>query len=100
MRASRARDRGLPSVVMGISNRLRQQDVEDVFQLVQECRELWADALAWQRHLIEGACRLTGMAVGSYIEQRLAQESSAPVDRPGVEFLDMADCGWRDDAAR
>src|SRR5688500_20156366 len=55
---------------------------------------MWGDALAWQRHLIQEACRLTGMAVGTYIEQRLAP------DRPSVQFLDMADCGWRDVSAR
>ena len=82
--------------VMGVSNQLRLRDVENVFQLVEECREMWADALAWQRHLIQGACRMTGMAVGSYIEQRLM----AAEDRPRVEFLDMFDCGWRDDSAR
>jgi DNA-binding CsgD family transcriptional regulator len=82
---------------MGVSNQLRLRDVEDVFQLVQECRELWADAIAWQRHLIAGACRLTGMAVGSYIEQRLTPGGT---DNPRVEFLDMSDHGWRDDAAR
>lgn len=83
---------------MGVSNRLRLGDVEDVFQLVQECRDLWADAFAWQRHLIAGACRLTDMAVGSYIEQRLVQAEAGNGSR--VEFLDMADCGWRDEAAR
>jgi DNA-binding CsgD family transcriptional regulator len=84
---------------MGVSNRLRLGDVEDVFELVHECREMWADALAWQHHLIRGACRLTGMAVGSYIEQVLRTASpEATTDR--VEFLDMADCGWRDDGAR
>ena len=77
---------------MGVSNHLRLADVESVFGLVEECRDLWADAQAWQRHLIQGACRLTGMAVGSYIEQRLIG--------PRVEFLDMADFGWRDEAAR
>jgi DNA-binding CsgD family transcriptional regulator len=77
---------------MGVSNRLRLADVEGAFELVEECRDLWADALAWQRHLIQGACRLTGMAVGSYIEQ--------VVIGPRVEFLDMADAGWRDEGAR
>ncbi len=57
---------------MGKSLRLRIEDIEPVYRLVDECRELWADADGWQDHLIRGACRLTGTVIGHYNEQRLA----------------------------
>ena len=77
------------------SKQLRLGDIESVFQLIGECRELWADADAWQIHLLQGACRLTGTAVGHYNEQRLA------ADLRSTEVLDESFCGgWRDAAAR
>jgi DNA-binding CsgD family transcriptional regulator len=77
------------------SKHLRLSDIESVFHLVDECRELWADADAWQMHLLQGACRLTGTAVGHYNEQRLAP------DLRSTEILDESFCGgWRDAAAR
>jgi DNA-binding CsgD family transcriptional regulator len=79
---------------MSGSNRLRLNDVEGVFTLVHQCREQWADAHAWREHLLSGACRLTGMAVGIFLEQHLSP------DRKSVEFLDQFDCGWRDAGAR
>ena len=57
---------------MGKSLRLRIDDIDPVYRLVGECRELWADADAWQDHLIRGACRLTRSVIGHYNEQRLA----------------------------
>ena len=50
------------------STRLSIDEVSAVFRLVNECRELWADARAWQEHLVRGACRLTGMATGQFNE--------------------------------
>jgi DNA-binding CsgD family transcriptional regulator len=80
---------------MGRSQRLRIDDVEDVYTLVEECRELWADAAAWQEHLVRGACRLTRMAVGQYNEQRLAP------DLTSTDILDETFGGeWRDASAR
>ena len=79
---------------MGRSNHIRLDEIESVFRLVQECRELWADADAWQMHLLHGACHLTGTAVAHYNEQRLAPDLRA------TEILDETDCGWRDPAAR
>src|SRR5688500_8396154 len=77
------------------SNRLPVRDVESVFELVNECCELWADADAWQAHLLRGACRLTRTSVGQYSEQCLAQ------DLLSMEILDEAYYGgWRDEAAR
>jgi DNA-binding CsgD family transcriptional regulator len=80
---------------MGTSKHLRVREVESVFALVNECRELWADTDAWQEHLVRGACRLTGTAVGQYNEQRLAP------DLQSTEILDETDGGaWRDAGAR
>ena len=80
---------------MGKSFRLRADDVEPVYRLVDECRELWADADAWQRHLVRGACRLTGTAVGQYNEQYIS------ADLQSTRIHDETfDGEWRDEAAR
>jgi DNA-binding CsgD family transcriptional regulator len=79
---------------MSRSNRLRLSDIEQVFALVHECRELWADARAWQFHLLRGACEITHTSVGTYNELRLASDLKA------VNVLDEVDWGWRDAAAR
>ena len=77
------------------STRLSIDEVSAVFRLVNECRELWADALAWQEHLVRGACRLTGMATGQFNEQRLAADLS------GTQILDETFAGdWRDERSR
>lgn len=39
---------------------LRLSDVRAVFQLVGECRELWADPAAWRERWFEGASELVG----------------------------------------
>jgi DNA-binding CsgD family transcriptional regulator len=75
------------------TNQLRLRDISSVFQLVAECRELWADADAWQTHLLKNACRLTGASVGIFTEQRLSS------DRKSTEILDETEHGWRDQAA-
>ncbi len=66
-------------------------DIEAGFQLVNECRDLWADADAWQTHLIRGACRLTGTAIGHYNEQQLSPDLSS------TRILEETHWGdWRD----
>jgi DNA-binding CsgD family transcriptional regulator len=79
---------------MGKSNRLCADDVAGVFRLVHECRELWADVDAWQDHLLQGACELTGMAGGAYNELRLSPDGCR------VEVVDEADGGWRYPSSR
>jgi len=80
---------------MGKSSQLQLSDIEPVFQLVNECRELWADAQSWQTHLLRGACQLTGTAVGHYNEQRLSR------DLRSTQILDETYYGgWRDDTAQ
>lgn len=76
------------------SQRLRTSDVAAVFTLVGECRELWADADAWHEHLVRGVSRLTGQAIGQYVEIGLAEPGSV------LPTLVIADTGWRDEAAR
>src|SRR5688500_4753280 len=78
---------------MRISNRLRTSDVTAVFHLLGECRELWSDAEAWQHHLLQGACRLTGTAVGTYTESWLSP------DRTWTQIFDETDYGIRDASA-
>jgi DNA-binding CsgD family transcriptional regulator len=48
------------------SQRLRLSDVREVFHLLGECRELELDFPNWQRHMLQGLCRLTRaqLAVG------------------------------------
>jgi DNA-binding CsgD family transcriptional regulator len=80
---------------MGRSAQLSIEEVSAVFRLVGECRELWADAHAWQEHLVRGACRLTGTATGQFNEQRLAADLSS------TQIMDETFAGdWRDERAR
>jgi len=55
---------------------------------------MWADAAAWQTHLLAGACRLTGTTVGIYSELRACDNGKR------VEVCDSMELGWRDPAAR
>ncbi len=79
---------------MSKSNAVRMRDVLAATALVGECLELWADPDAWRVHLLRGACRLTGQAVGHYIEMGTPR----PPDPLRLEVL--VDFGWRDDACR
>jgi DNA-binding CsgD family transcriptional regulator len=79
---------------MAKSQRLRGSEITGVVRLVGECRELWADADAWQPHLARGAARLTGTSVGMFTESWLAP------DRRSVTVFDEVDLGWRDEQAR
>jgi DNA-binding CsgD family transcriptional regulator len=76
---------------MNTSSDLRMSDVEAAFELVNECRDLWSNADAWQTHLIQGACRLTGTANGHYNEQQLSPDLSS------TRILEETHWGnWRD----
>ena len=79
---------------MSKSMRLRVRDVEAAAQLCGECGELWADPAAWRAHLLAGASRLTGQAVGVYLEFDL------PAPGGPLRVRAAADGGWRDGAAR
>ncbi|MBX9579433.1 MAG: hypothetical protein K2X87_03920 [Gemmataceae bacterium] len=66
------------------SDRLRVTDVRAVYLLVGECRELGADPVAWQTHLLGGLMRTLGAAVG------MAVESDVGTTKP-TSFIDA---GW------
>jgi DNA-binding CsgD family transcriptional regulator len=53
---------------MGASHQLRASDVAAIHQLVGECRDLGADAEAWQRHLINEVRRRLGCQMGGVVE--------------------------------
>lgn len=58
--------------------RLRLCDIRLAYEIVNECRELWADPAAWRQHLVEGAARLTGMTLGHYAEALIVRPDSTP----------------------
>ena len=88
------RDGKLSPNLMRTSNQPSLHEIAAVFQLVGECRELWADADGWQQHLIRGACDLTGTSVGTFTVSRLS------ADRKCDDIYSEADRGWRDATAR
>jgi DNA-binding CsgD family transcriptional regulator len=57
---------------------LCESDIASGHQVVNECRELWADPSAWREHLVEGASRLTGMTVAHYAEIAIPTPASVP----------------------
>lgn len=73
---------------------LRLRDMRDVFRLVSECRELWADPSGWQEHLLRGACRLAGARVGVY-----AEAPDFPPDRP-PRPVEVTTVGWPNKQAK
>lgn len=79
---------------MGHSSRLRFSEVQAVFRLVHECRELWADPAAWRHHLVVGATRTTGMAVAHFVEFEITGADGK------ATALFHADVGWRDASAQ
>src|SRR5687767_3436625 len=56
---------------MSKSQRLRLGEVQSLYRLLGECRELGMDAVAWRRHMLAGLCRLTHAQVGLGGESRL-----------------------------
>jgi DNA-binding CsgD family transcriptional regulator len=75
---------------MGNSQRLRAGDVAAAYRLVEECRELGADARVWQRHMLGELCRLGGFRVGAVAETRPTRDGL-------VNDLSTAlDVGWSD----
>jgi DNA-binding CsgD family transcriptional regulator len=76
------------------SQSVTSADVAEVIELVHECGELWADAPAWQTHLLRGVCRLTETAVGMYNEVRVSPDCTRSIT------LEESDYGWRDSLAR
>jgi DNA-binding CsgD family transcriptional regulator len=77
---------------MAQSHRLRLGDVRAVYLLVGECRDLGADPVAWQTHLLGGLLRALSGAVGAAFESDPAAGPRPPGDplRPSS----LVDCGW------
>lgn len=61
---------------------------------VHECRDLWADPLAWQAHLMRRAAGLAGCRVGLYFE--MADHAGKAANR----ILSANDVGWSTDSER
>jgi DNA-binding CsgD family transcriptional regulator len=75
------------------SQRLSLEDVQAVWHLLGECRELGADNQAWPQHFIEGMCRLLRSQIGVCHETVLAPNGF-------LETLGWADTGWATAADR
>jgi len=80
---------------MAKSRTLRVSDVQKVYRLISECRDLGADPVAWREHLIAGACQLVSaqVAVTSH-SQIVADFHRQPVTLPRISV-----CGWTDEQA-
>lgn len=79
---------------MGKSQSLRLSDIRQVYALVHECCELWADPDAWRTHLLLGAVRLTDSMTGI-----LERFTPSPLpNRPALDHI--ASVGWPDAGSR
>ena len=72
--------------LMSKSQRLRTVDVRNVHRLINDCRDLGADPIAWRRRLIEGLNQLTGAGVGYLV-------SLVGFPAPGVGAAEMVQVG-------
>jgi DNA-binding CsgD family transcriptional regulator len=75
------------------SQRLSLEDIQSVWRLLGECRELGADNQAWPQHFIEGMSRLLRSQIGLCQETRLTPDGF-------MERLNYADTGWATAADR
>jgi DNA-binding NarL/FixJ family response regulator len=71
---------------MSKSASLRSAELRRVRRLLGECRELGDDALAWNRHMLQGLRQLVGARIGTLFEMR------AGASQAGVTF--SVDLGW------
>lgn len=70
---------------MARSARLRLRDLSAIHRLMNECRELGDDPLAWRRHLLAGLVRATGAMVAAEYQGVFA---------PKFEVDGALDVGW------
>ena len=77
---------------MAKSQRLKLRDVQALYRLVGECRDLGSDPLAWQRHLHEGVARLIGAQVAAGGEMHLTPQ--------GPKVASCTDLGWEGERER
>src|SRR5262245_42675453 len=83
---------------MSKAHGLRLGDLRAVYLLVGECRELGADPVAWQTHLLRGLMQTTGAAVGAVIESD-PNAGPRPPDFP-MQPSSIVDCGWENESDR
>jgi DNA-binding CsgD family transcriptional regulator len=79
---------------MSKSQRLRLREVQALFRLLGECRELGDDVEAWPLHMLGGLCRLTGAQLAIGGEARVVGPDSLMVP---VHFVGH---GWPSPAAQ
>ena len=77
---------------MSSSQRIRVDDVRQMFRLMGEVAELPGDSGARKRHAIDGLCRLVGAKVGVAM--------SARDDGSGPQPYESFDSGWSDPGER
>jgi DNA-binding CsgD family transcriptional regulator len=75
------------------SHSLSLEDIQSVWRLLGECRELGADKQAWPQHFIEGMCLLLRSQIGLCHETRLSPNGF-------TEPINYADTGWATAADR
>ncbi len=74
------------------SKRLRADDFRAIFRLLGECGELWADPVAWQKHLLESVARMIRLPIGLHAELSHFHPGGQP------QILSAIDHGWEDAA--
>jgi DNA-binding CsgD family transcriptional regulator len=77
---------------MANSQRLILRDVQSIYQLLGECRDLGADPVAWQKHLYEGTASLIGAQVATGGEILLSPK--------GPQVVSCVDLGWEGERER
>jgi DNA-binding CsgD family transcriptional regulator len=77
---------------MANSQRLILRDVQSIYRLLGECRDLGADPVAWQKHLYEGTASLIGAQVATGGEILLSPK--------GPEVVSCVDLGWEGERER
>src|SRR5262245_5196818 len=83
---------------MARSRGLRIGDLRAIYLLVGECREVGADPVAWQSHLLKGLMRTLGATIGVAIE---ADETGypGPCEEP-LRPSCIVDVGWESESTR
>jgi len=75
-------------------SQLALRDVLQAFEILQECRELWAEPREWRRHLLRRLAALTHCRLAFCIE--VSEQSG----RIGEQLLFGEDVGWNSDSER
>jgi DNA-binding CsgD family transcriptional regulator len=76
------------------SSPITLRDVREAFEIIGECRELWADPRAWRRHLLQRVAALTHCRVAFSTE--VCDENG----RIGERLMSGEDVGWDSEGER